>query len=749
MHLPAPYTRTTLSLTLLALLSATNAVGQETARQNQLEEVSVTAQRVERNMQTTPIAMTVMNAEALRNRRVQSIIDLADGAIPSLRVAPFFSRSSAITVGIRGIVPFDANQPSRDAGVGIYIDGVYLGRSQGLGAALFDIERIEVLKGPQGTLFGRNSTGGAVSIVTKKPTGEFGLRQTVGYRNFDGYSSETHLDLDRIGDFSIKLDGILTKRDGTVRNTLPGERDYNAYDRKGLHARVLWEPSDSFNADYSYDISLDYTTPFYLQVLALSPTALPLAPLMKVQPDRATETAIGVPLRWSQGKTEGHRLNLEWDLGSGLELRSISSYRELDQDQWDNAGPVLGVFRPNANFARYSIADMYQSQYSQEFQLVGSYDRWDFVSGLFYYHEAGGDWAWSPNTMRWNATGTEATPLPSLVAGQASAFPDRQSTAKLDSLAVFGQTTWNPDAFNQMLKLTFGLRYTEDDKSGDLTKVNGRDTLHRFAQDESRVDPLFIAALDPLDTLHLYAKWGTAYRAGGANSRSVTYRAFGPEEVATSELGLKYDFWDRRARLNVAAYQTRYTDIQIDFNALGLDAAAPNRTTIETVNAAGRGDIEGFEIDVSVLPLPDLTLSASYAYTDGTLPRAVNPFLNRSEQLNIIFTPQNAYSAAMDYNIDLGIGSGLVHLDVNSSDGYYALSNEATKTDRSLLVNARLAWRDIPLSGGTMLDLSLWSRNLADRQQTFLRSVALSALVGPYGIYNDPRTWGFDATFKF
>lgn len=749
MQLPFPYTRKSLSLALLGLLSSTSAMGQDAARQNQLEEISVTAQRVERNMQTTPIAMNVMNAEDLRNRRVQSIIDLADGAIPSLRVAPFFSRSSALTVGIRGIVPFDANQPSRDSGVGIYIDGVYLGRSQGLGAALFDIERIEVLKGPQGTLFGRNSTGGAVSIVTKKPTGEFELRQTLGYRNFDGYSSETHLDFDRIGDFSFKIDSILTRRDGTVKNTLPGERDYNSYDRKGLHVRALWEPSDTFSADYSYDISLDYTTPFYLQVLALSPTALPLAPLMKVQPDRATETAIGVPLRWSQGKTAGHRLNLAWELDSGLELRSISSYRELDQDQWDNAGPVLGVFRANANFARYSIADMYQSQYSQEFQLVGSYDHWDFVGGLFYYNETGGDWAWSPNTMRWNADGTAATPLPSLVAGQASAYPDRQSTAALDSLAVFGQTTWNPDAFNQMLKLTLGARYTEDDKSGDLTKVNGRDTPHRFDQSESRVDPLVIAAIDPLDTLHLYAKWGTAYRAGGANSRSVTYRSFGPEEVATAELGLKYDFWERRARLNMATYQTRYTDIQIDFNALGLDAAAPNRTTIETVNAAGRGDIEGVEIDLSVLPLPDLTLSASYAYTSGALPTAINPFLKRSEQLNIIFTPENAYSAALDYEIPLEIGNGLIHLDVNSADGYYALSNEATKTDRSLVVNARLAWRDIALSGNTTLDLSLWARNLADRQQTFLRSAALSGVLGPYGIYNDPRTWGFDATFKF
>ncbi|MBI1198319.1 MAG: TonB-dependent receptor plug domain-containing protein, partial [Phenylobacterium sp.] len=143
------------------------------ARSTGLAEVVVTAEKRETNLQKTPISISVVGGEQLADRHVQSLEDLMDGGVPSLRIAPFFSRSSALTVGIRGIVPFDANQPSRDAGVGVYIDGVYLGRSQGLGTALFDIERIEVLKGPQGTLFGRNSTGGAVSIVSRKPSGDF------------------------------------------------------------------------------------------------------------------------------------------------------------------------------------------------------------------------------------------------------------------------------------------------------------------------------------------------------------------------------------------------------------------------------------------------------------------------------------------------------------------------------------------------------------------------------------------------
>src|SRR5204863_7083495 len=123
----------------------------------------------------------------------ESLINLSDGAVPSLRVATFEARQSALTVGIRGIVPFDSNQTARDQGVGVYIDGVYLGRQQGLNAALFDIERVEVLRGPQGTLFGRNTEGGAVSIVTRAPTGEFGGRVSAGVGNYGGYNGELHL----------------------------------------------------------------------------------------------------------------------------------------------------------------------------------------------------------------------------------------------------------------------------------------------------------------------------------------------------------------------------------------------------------------------------------------------------------------------------------------------------------------------------------------------------------------------------
>ncbi|MDI1295388.1 MAG: TonB-dependent receptor plug domain-containing protein, partial [bacterium] len=173
----------------LASLGASPAFAQDqapaaAADDQGLGEIVVTATKRETNLQETPIAMAVMSQESLKDRHVQSLYDLADGAVPSLRVATFEARQSALTIGIRGIVPLDANQPAREQGVGIYVDGVYMGRQHGLNAALFDVERVEVLKGPQGTLFGRNTEGGALSIVSKVPTGEWGGRLDAGIGNY-------------------------------------------------------------------------------------------------------------------------------------------------------------------------------------------------------------------------------------------------------------------------------------------------------------------------------------------------------------------------------------------------------------------------------------------------------------------------------------------------------------------------------------------------------------------------------------
>lgn len=216
-----------LSLSAIILLSAglahaedvkANAADVTASAPNDV--VIVTATKRETNLQQTPIAISVLSQTTMANRHVLSLLDLADGGIPSLRVATFEARQSALTVGIRGIVPFDANQTARDQGVGIYLDGIYLGRQQGLNAALFDIARVEVLRGPQGTLFGRNTEGGAVSIISKEPTGEFGGRISGGMGNFGSHTMQAHVNLPEYQGVSIKIDALQEHQDAFVKNSL-------------------------------------------------------------------------------------------------------------------------------------------------------------------------------------------------------------------------------------------------------------------------------------------------------------------------------------------------------------------------------------------------------------------------------------------------------------------------------------------------------------------------------------------------
>ncbi|MET0369948.1 MAG: TonB-dependent receptor, partial [Sphingobium sp.] len=411
-----------------------------------LAEITVTAQKRPENLQSTPISISVMRSEDLVNRHVTSLLDLGDGAIPSLKIAPFYSRNSALIVNIRGIgVLSDGNQPARDQGVGVYIDGVYLGRAQGLGTALFDIEAIEVLKGPQGTLFGRNTEGGAVNIVTKKPTGEFHVNGTGSIGSFGTYKGEVHVDLPSFANVALKIDGVVAHRDPLVKNPLAGADGFNQYDKRGLHVEALWKPSPDFSADYSFDISKDESTSQYLNLLA--PGSNQLAAAASVQPDRVRTANVGVPQQPSVGKVHGHRLTLEWQAAPSILLKSITSYRKLSQSQFDNGSAANSMSTTPAvlaakgftdfAFARNSLAMFKQNQWSQEVQAIGDVDRVKFVVGALYYRENVSDNAQAFNTNKFtNAAGSAYV---ATYVDPATAPIDRASHVTTKSIGAFGQ----------------------------------------------------------------------------------------------------------------------------------------------------------------------------------------------------------------------------------------------------------------------------------------------------------------------
>lgn len=787
-----------------------------------LTDIVVTATKRETNLQKTPIAISVLGADMVEKRHVQSLIDLADGGVPSLRVATFEARQSALTIGIRGIVPFDQNQVAREPGVGVYVDGVYLGRSQGLNAALFDVQRIEVLRGPQGTLFGRNTEGGALSIVTKTPTGEFDGRVTSGVGNYGSYNGEFHLDLPAVANFAIKLDGVLQHQDATVKNPASGQYGWNYYNRVGGRIAGRWTPVYGLTVDLSYDQAKDQNTPFYSQLINYNPKGYavgayipnpngngkyilvtpgtttpcsnciaPLAPLVQVNGSRMSTADLGVVQQLSTDETHGFTANIKYKLSPELELRSITAWRGVETHQWDgSAGAHRSTFVPNGQFGRYSLSELLQHQFSQEFQAVGTLPQLDFVLGAYYFNEHAREAAATPNPLQWNATGTGYTFVNEVPANPTGAitssnqgwdraywFLQRDSQAVGKSLGFFGQFTYTPAGIDTV-HLTAGGRYTHETRKGALTTINNAPfTGGKLDYSNNRFDPMVTLAWDAMQGVNLYAKFSTGFRSGGANSRSGSFRQFLPEEVKSYEIGAKTDFFDHRARLNLAGYIMDRKNTQIDFDYVDTNATLPDgspnpfytKHTEETANAPGNSRIKGVEAELTVKPITPLTLGLSYAYTDVKVPATPNPLpgpLNGIPyQVFTVFTPKNSVSGSIDFEVpvtDNGMALRL-HLDANYSDPTYSFQAESVKTDSSFVVNGSLQLADIPLNGGgTRASLNLWARNLFNEQHIYRRSNAndsptvnndgslnYGGVLGDYANFNAPRTFGVQGTVNF
>ena len=844
--------------------------GEPAADTGGLGDVIVTATRRETNLQKTPVSISVLNAQALQDRHVLSLFNLADGTVPSLRIATFEARQSALTVGIRGIVPYDQNQTARDNGVTVYLDGVALGKTQGLNAALLDLERVEVLKGPQGTLFGRNTEGGALSLVTRAPSGVFDGRITAGVGNFGSRDTDAHLDLPAIYGISLKFDGVYQHQDPTVKDPLAGSTGWNYYDRKGGRVAARIEPVDGLTADFAYDYTRDDNTPQFSQLLDFNPNGYnvgtyvqtaagtapilqfggvncntsngkggvnnpciaPKAPLVGVHPGRQYVADVGVPQQPSTDITHGFSANLKYKLAPWIELRSITAWRGVSTDQWDNSGgPERVPFSPSftgeditasnsGKFSRYSLSFLRQHQFSQEFQAVGSIPHFDYVVGAYYYREDANEYAATPSSNLWNADGTAYTilsPIPPATTitgapvtvpnaigdikstnqgwqpyapgcvnpvaslGNLCQFVTRDSAAFDHTYSFFGQGTYTPGGLD-FLHFTAGGRYTHDQRRGSLFVVNENLPVvvggvvtpiavpFTFSNRTNRFDPLLNLSIDAAPGTLVYVKYSTGFRAGGADDRSQTFNSFGPESVKSYEVGTKIDFLNNRARFNFAAYIENRTNTQFDFDLYDTNPASPtfNSHLEQAINAQGTNHIRGVEADLTVRPIPSLTLTGAYAFTYFDLPTATNPLTGATQQLYIVYTPRNAASGAIDYTVPVRVGDASVrlHLDAAYASSQYSFEAEPTKTDASFLVNGRLSLADIAVTDHNKVTVSAWVRNMFDRTYVYRRSDANSSpalnfngttllstsyggVLGDYGNLNPPRTWGLELSAKF
>ena len=768
---------------MAALSGAAPAIGQDQG----IEDIIVTAQKREENMQDVPIAVSAFSSAALEARGATALTSLFQSPPPGVVMQPFAGSQTLLIVDMRGVTNGDPGQGTTEMGTAVYIDDVYLGRAQGLGTELADPERIEVLRGPQGTLFGRNAEGGAIRIVTKKPTGEWGANGKIVYGNFDQQRYEAHLNLPSIAGFAVKLDYLNTSHDGWTKNgprvdRLARQEDFGKFDAEGWRASVRWRPMDAITVDYAYDHSVtddvrDYNVlvrPPYgfapngpLTPLATFQGARPITDSIHERTDTAWTSLYNAPFRT---KASGHMLQAAWDLNDALTFRSITAFRKTRETGGNQLGgaftlqrlgasgmpisalvPGLGTTSLGlpANTQVYAISgvtsynDVKQKQESQEFQLVGSLPEVEFVLGAYYFHEKVTDTRQSFLSIVYtDAALTQAYGVNPFTVGSAGAGLSSQN-AESTSYAGFAQATWTPAFAGDRLHLTAGLRWTSDKKTFLRTMNNGAPvstTGEPFR--EKRWDPAFTIAYDLADRVNVYAKYSQAYRAGGVSVRSPNFKPFGAEVNKAYELGLKSEMLDRRLRVNAAIFENRIHNRQITAQ---LDPAG-NPAVTDTINAPGVTRIRGGELEIVAAPTRGLQLAMTYAYLKGKRPPSYL-VIDPNAELRIQSLPKHAVTAAFDYTVPLAtVGDLAFHMDYAMASktpgtGRVAYGAYAYDIDRNV-ANARIALQNIEL-GPVKWRLAFFGKNIFDTAYPVFTAPGANAILSP------PRTYGIELGAAF
>jgi len=695
----------------------------DTVTQSRLDEIIVTAQKRQQSLQDTPIAISVINADQLQRQGIHNLGSLIAGQVPFLHLTPYGSTPSNLAIGIRGNAARDSSEVTREASVGIYLDGVYLARSQGLDIELADLERIEVLRGPQGSLFGRNAVGGAVSLVSKKPSGQFGFSQTLTMGRFDQLRSVTRINFDQVAGVKAKLDYIHTERDGWVNNRALGESDYNQYNKDGGRLSLNWQANDQLRVDNSYDQSDLKTTQNYYQL------HIDRIGVFGPEPKRLSESRVpATSLSPTISEQRGHALTLTWQQSEALVIKSISAYRNLKEDSDSNYNGAL-YFN---GFGETSVLD--QDQLSQELQLIGSTRQLEWVAGLYYLKEQVDKTLINKLTL--DIFGNFGDPL-SAISPPITLTP-RVVDAEAESQAIYGQVTW---ALSEQLDLTLGSRYTEDERSAERVET----ALQVSDQTSDHVDSKVALNYHWAHNLTTYLQWSTAYKAGGVNTRSASFTPFTEEEAETFEVGLKSEFWQQRGRLNLALFSSDYTDLQLDFTdplALGV---------VETINISEPVKVKGLELELTLAPIASLVVGLSYTYLDSHMPLQTSPFDDSLTQLFVLMAPQHAGALTLDYQFnpsDYGLLS--LHLDITSKDSFSYNPYGEQRLDGYSLINGRLTLGNINLGNHSgSLTASLWGKNLADEEyivDAFAVGNPASTVANAYG---DPRSLGIDINYAF
>jgi iron complex outermembrane receptor protein len=646
------------------LLCGSALAGSAFAQATQVEEIVVTAQKREQSLQDVPISITALSGDAIVANRVQDVRDLSAIA-PNLTVRTSAGGSQIPNFSMRGVVT-GGTAAGTDKGISIYIDGVYVQNVQGSIMALADLERVEVLKGPQGTLFGRNATGGAISFITRNPAGHFAVKQEVTYGNYDQFTSKTRVDLPQFGPISAAVTYLHQQRTGDTKNlgagttwnygpatggamglrTSPstlGDDSINAW-----AAAVRFDLSANLDLIYKFDYSQNrYTpnaegvsylnSPIFAQLYAINPSIM--TPVTKQRPD-AVNNSFTTP---GYSRSTGHNLTATYHVTDNLTFKNILAYRSVTIDQTfqlDGLGglrnlPVTlapGFALPVASIPgtggtpgavgapfEYFVNNgfTYEDQFSDEFQVNWTSERLNLTAGFIHFqdHNLTGGYNAVSNGLFWTAVSGQQTPAngtPFVIPGNPGYVHTEVNT---DSNAFFLQPEIH---VTDKLDIVAGIRFTRDHKRGVEILPNPQVAIAAGALPASPIryrddHVTYLGGLNYRYNKDImgYLKYSTGYISGG----QLATIAFAPEEAFSWEAGVKADLFDRRWRSNVAVFNVNYKKIQVTTSGT-LTGVPSSFFFSQAVVPAGDALASGFEWENTVVPVSGLTLTANLGYTN-------------------------------------------------------------------------------------------------------------------------------------
>lgn len=717
----------TSSVTALATATAIPALAQPvtTVQSNgnaadkssgQLEEIVVTAQKRSENLQDVPIAVTAITASQLAKAGVNGVTDLQI-SIPSLNVTNTVAR---LTLSLRGIGTTAVN-PGFENPIAVYVDGVYYANSAASILSFNNIAQIEVLKGPQGTLFGRNATGGLLQITTRDPGEELAGAADLTYSNYRTVVGNIYLSGSPTSDLAADI-ALHYKHqgDGWGKNVTTGDDVYQVNHDFGVRSKLVYHPSDRTKITLIGDYSNSRDS---LSALTIVPgTISPFEPAPQPDlgydfrgnyPPKTTLSSGGVSLRVNQG------------IGT-VQVSSLTAYRRssnhLQIDPDASPSDIIDVFQNQRD-----------SQLSQEFQInSGSRGRLKWSAGLYYINGE-----------------TRADPLQAQL-NQADLRVRVSATAKLESEAAYAQSSYE---ILHNTTITIGGRFTherrqETSASTEITTLSSGELINIPVDDRSKTFNKFTyrASVDHRFSSEalVYASINRGFKSGGFNIVTPGSAPFGPETLDAYEIGLKSDLLDRHLRLNVAGFYYDYRGIQVQKLLTGsatiLNGAVARSYGVDAdLTAVVSGDFRITASGSVISPKFHKFLGCPTGTPEGGVPVVSGSC--SGNQLNL--AAKASFSLAGDYTMHLKHGSFVLSPNIYYNSGFYTEADNVIHQPRYVQAGARVTWSP----DDERFSLSLYGKNLTNKR--VITYAGVQALGTQLEAFAEPRTYGITVGTKF